>query len=182
MLDEDPDLFATLMNESTGEIVYLLAIPTENQAILIQMSAGVEKQLKAGAEFEIREFADTTVQDLLQNGWKEQEEGFTFDTLHSTRAVALRLGYRFINDQKHFQTHTNFFGRTSLAEWPGATGADDSSWEYALSHAKITGRPKLQFRVPEKKMNAQEFFSALRPAIEKQRAMGGEQSFSLARN
>lgn len=182
MLDEGPDLFATLVKKLTGEIVYLLVIPTENQTILIQMSAGVEKQLKVGAEFEIREFADITVRDLLKNGLEKQEEGFTFDTLHSTRTVALRLGYRFINDPKHFQTHTNFLGKTSLTEWPGATGADDPSWEYALSYAKITGRPKLQFRVPEKKMSTQEFFSALRPAIEKQRAMGGEQSFSLSQN
>jgi hypothetical protein len=180
MFDQEPDLYATL-TQSTGEIVYLLIIPDANKRTLILMSTGVESQSTTGTEFETRQLAEESVIELVKNGFQRQAQGMTFDTLQSTKAVALRLGYRFINDPGS-RTALNFLGRTSLADWPGAPGVDDPSWEYALDYAKINARPKLQAQLLQKKMSGKEFAAAMAPAIQKQKATGGEQSFTLTRN
>jgi hypothetical protein len=185
MLPEEPDLYATLAKRSTGEIVYVLIIPGENQRTVIQISGGAETLLKAGAEFETREAADAAIRALIEQGFAKQEPGYIFDTLQSTLAVALRLGYTHILDSRHAiqsRPPINFLGKTALEDWTGATITDDGSWEYALDYGKINARPKLQVELPAKQMTGAEFVAAMKPALEKRKALGGEQSFPLSRN
>jgi hypothetical protein len=185
MLPEEPDLYATLAKATTGDIVYVLIIPGENQRTVIQASEGTETLLKAGTEFETREAAEAAVRTLIQDGFSKQQPGYTFDTLQSTLAVALRLGYTHILDSRHpiqSMPLVNFLGKTTLKEWTGATTTDDGSWEYALDYGKISARPKLQAELPAKPMTGAEFVAAMKPALQKQKSLGGVQSFPLSRN
>jgi hypothetical protein len=185
MLPEEPDLYATLAKGSTGEIVYVLIIPGENQRTVAQISGGAETPLKAGTEFETREAADAAVRTLIHKGFAKQEPGCTFDALQSTLAVALRLGYTHILDSRH-DIHSrppiNFLGKTTLKDWTGVTTTVDGSWEYALDYGKISARPKQRVELPSKRMSGAEFVAAMKPALEKRKALGGEQSFPLSRN
>jgi hypothetical protein len=184
MIMEEPDLFATLTNKATGEIVYLLTIPTEKQRSVIQLSDGNETHLKTGTQFEARDAAESAVRYLLQQGFQQQEPGLTFDTLRSTIAVALRLGYTHILDSSHAiqsRPPINFLGRTTLKDWSGATSVDDGSWEYALDYGKISARPKLQIELPSRVMTGAEFVAVMKPALEARKAAGGERSFALLR-
>jgi hypothetical protein len=184
MLPEEPDLYATLAKTTTSEIVYVLIIPGEQRTV-IQMSGGAETLLTAGTEFETREAAESTVRALILQGFAKQQPGYTFDTLQSTLAVALRLGYTHILDSRspiESMPPINFLGKTKLKDWTGATGTDDGLWEYALDYGKISARPKLQAELPAKRMTGAEFVAALKPALEKRKALGGEQSFLLSRN
>src|ERR1700722_17368643 len=97
MLPDEPDLYSTLVNDSSGEIVYLLFIPDGRQTTVLQLSNGEEKLLKIGTEYDTRIEIECAERDLIRNGYKKRDPGFTFDNLSSTIILATHLGYRFVN-------------------------------------------------------------------------------------
>jgi hypothetical protein len=145
------------------------------------MSEGTESPLKTGSDFETREAAQNAVRNLVDNGFKKQENGVTFDNLQSIRALALRLGYTHILDKRDALTPANFLGRTPLKDWTGVSGLNDAVWEYAIDYGKISARPKLRVQMPDRKMSGREFVAALKPALDQQKSLGGEQTFPITR-
>jgi hypothetical protein len=177
---DEPDLYATLVNDSTGEIVYLLFIPYGRQRTVVQMSNAEERLLKIGSEYDTRIEIESAERDLIRNGYKKRDPGFTFDTLNSTITLATRLGYRFVNLPT--EAAPPGFRKTPLADWHAVHGDGGENWEYAYDFPKIVARPKLRPNFPAGgKMSGAQFVGSMQAALRDQRAVGQEQSFQLSK-
>jgi hypothetical protein len=87
----------------------------------LQLGNGEEKLLKIGTEYDTRIEIESAERDLIRNGYKKRDPGFTFDNLSSTIILATHLGYPFVN----LPTEASPLGfrKTPLADWHGVHGA-----------------------------------------------------------
>ncbi|MBT9331494.1 hypothetical protein [Paracidobacterium acidisoli] len=122
---------------------------------LVQLNAGVANQIATGTHYEVSQQADALVQQWVKG------EGFesratdkpAYEPLAATVALALRLGYEIVYDnrfKKLDRPPLNATGAVPLSKWPGMTAKNGGGYEYALQgngtiHAQpmlpLTGKP-----------------------------------------
>jgi hypothetical protein len=112
---------------------------------LIQMSNGSDTILDTGTEYDMTQKADALARD-----WKINE-GFTtpkqneyvFEPLQRTIALAMRLGFTILFDQRGKLPVT-----VPLNTWPGLTAKNSGIYVYAFNQEQILAWPTLPLDHP----------------------------------
>lgn len=147
MFNHGPTLYATV--QKGKEVRHLLIISVDGSRVtqLIQLIHGVEELIGTGTEFEIKETADGRLKLWAeQEGFQTPRTGYAFESLESTIAVATKMGFSVIYDERFKNTVRppfNLTGAVPLAGWPGIEGKNGGTYVYALDQMRLYAHPTL---------------------------------------
>jgi len=149
---------------------------------LIQLENGVRTVVARGTEYEMREKAKSLTRDwMTKEGFECTEDGGppAYEPLQPTIAVATLMGYTKICDPKCKQG-MNLLGEVPLASWQGWKDKNGDDYEYGFNGLTIFGRPKVTANHGvNMRPKTDEFFAALKKAVEIRKSLGPDHQFLL---
>jgi hypothetical protein len=143
MRTPNPELYATLINTSSGEVRHLLVffLDGSRQTQLVQVMGGIDAPLDFGSENEVKQTAELLRFDWEQEGFTSPVKGYAFESLERTVALAQMMCFTHIFTDG---TPENSFGFEPLSSWPGMTAQNGGRYLYALDNMRIHAAPLLQ--------------------------------------
>lgn len=142
--------YLTLQKSDKKEVRHLLIVFVNgsSETQLVQFADGVESTIATGTEYETKLQADTLAQAWsAAEGFERLSQGkFAFELLERTVALAIRLGFSVIYDERFKRTNLpnpNFIGAVSLSKWPGMTAKNGGGYIYALDQMRLYAQPTL---------------------------------------
>jgi hypothetical protein len=148
MTQNRPELLATLKNAESGEVRHLVIVYLDGSKStqLVQFTDGVEAVVDVGTEYEVKQTANARLLEWPANGFKSPKTGYAFEKLEHTVALAKKLGFNHIQDDRCKDRRwpdPNLTGVVPLSSWPGVNAKNGGSYLYALDHMRIYAQPQL---------------------------------------
>jgi hypothetical protein len=144
---ERPWLYATLTKGKEVRHLLILFLNGSAATELVQLSDGFDSSIATGTEYEMKEKADSIVQLwVTQDNFARPREGFAFESLARTIALAMKMGYTTVYDRSYAKMDRppfNLTGAVSLSTWPGMSPKNGGGYEYALDQMRLHARPTL---------------------------------------
>lgn len=146
---ERPRLVASLINreKKSARHLLILFINGSRETQLFQIYDGVETLVLNGTEYETTQRAEALVHSwTTEEGYVRPRDGYAFEPLGRTIALAERMGFTIIFDARFKKTNwpnPNFTGAVELSSWPGMSPNNGGGYEYALDQMRLYAQPTL---------------------------------------
>ncbi len=147
MFNVGPTLYATAQKGKEVRHLLIISVDGSRATQLIRLIQGVEELIGAGTEFEMKEMANGHLKLWAeQEGFQTPRSGYAFEPLESTIALATRMGFTVIYDERFKNTTRaplNLTGAVPLANWPGIEGKNGGTYVYAVDQMRLYAHPTL---------------------------------------
>lgn len=141
MTEDTATLLATLVRGPIQDVRHLLIEAVDGPAStnLIQLSAGHEKRLATGTEYQMRGEANELIAEWNGEGFQSKPlDHPVYEPLQAAVALALKLGKTTV-----YTDSVNMTGEVALKAWRGLPPKNGQPYEYAVHSLRLSAQPQL---------------------------------------